>query len=71
MVIINGISTCGVRYNSSIVNKEFLNYLAKHALKPEVCSLYKMVITQLYEVATGKDKTDALYKRQLNAYQIK
>ncbi len=63
---------CGVRYNFGRVNIEFIKHLAKYTLEPEVCDLYKTTITQVYEAATGEEKTDlALYKKQLNEYHDK
>ncbi len=60
-------SKCGVRFNAREVNQKFEEELAKYVLNPAVLNLYKAVITEAYETATGKEKNDVvLLKKQLH-----
>ena len=65
-------STCGIRFNATVVNKKFEEQLSKYAIDPAVCDLYKTIITEVYDYSIGQRSSNvSTFRKQLNEHTEK
>ena len=63
---------CGTRFNAKFVNKKFIEQLDQYAINPPILTLYKTVLIQVYEQATGSQNNNlSILKKRLNDYHVK
>ena len=63
---------CGTRFNARAVNDKFIEQLRHYVINPAIITLYKTVLLQIYEQATGDQNNNVGHlKKQLNDYHVK